>query len=336
MSRKAIIIAEAGVNHNGSVETAKELIAKAAEAGADYVKFQTFITSKLVCKSAQKAGYQNANMIDPYNDQSSMLQKLELSFSVHKELYEYSANCGIQFLSTGFDEESIDFLDQLGLNFFKVPSGEITNKPYLRHLAGKKKPVIISTGMADMDEVKAALEILIQNGLNLDQITVLQCTTEYPAPFSEVNLRAMVTMREVFGVRTGYSDHSDGIDVALAAIALGAEVIEKHFTLDKRMKGPDHLASIEPHELKKMIIGIRNIELALGNGIKVPSPGEIKNKVAVRKSIVSARYIKKSEMFSSENLTVKRPGNGISPMLWDQIIGSIASRNYEADELIQL
>lgn len=336
MKRKVIIIAEAGVNHNGSIELAKKLIDVAADAGADFVKFQTFKVDKLVSKAAKKAAYQSVNLQDGDGSQYTMLKKLELSASNHRELLAYTNQKGIQFLSTGFDEDSIDYLDQLGLPLFKIPSGEITNKPYLQHIARKGKPVIMSTGMADLNEVKDALHVLTNEGLNLNQITVLHCTTEYPAPINEVNLMAMNTIAETFKIKIGYSDHTEGIEISLAAVAMGATVIEKHFTLDKNMEGPDHKASLEPNELKKMVNGIRNIELAMGNGIKTPSLSEIKNKVAARKSIVAAKYISKDEIFSSENLTVKRPGNGISPMLWERVIGSKAKKDYQPDELIEL
>lgn len=331
-----IIIAEAGVNHNGSVEIAKKLIDVAADAGADFVKFQTFKADKLVSKDAKKAEYQSINLKDADNSQYYMLKKLELSESMHEELITYASQKGIQFLSTAFDEESLDYLDQLGLPLFKIPSGDITNKPYLQKIAKKGKPVIMSTGMADLSEAKSALEVLTLNGLDNDQITVLHCTTEYPAPMEEVNLKAIITMAEALKVKTGYSDHTEGIEISFAAVAMGAMVIEKHFTLDKNMEGPDHKASLEPKELKKLISGIRNIEKALGNGIKAASSSELKNKVAARKSIVASKKIKSGELFSAENLTVKRPGNGLSPMLWDKVIGVIAIKDFNPDELIEL
>jgi len=336
MKQSVTIIAEAGVNHNGSIETARKLVDVAAEAGADFIKFQTFKADKLVSKAARKAAYQVKNTMDSDDSQYTMLKKLELSDSMHVELIRYSSQKGIQFLSTAFDEESIDYLDQLGLSLFKIPSGEITNKPYLRHIAGKGKPVIMSTGMADLKEVQEALDILTRFGLNLDQITVLHCTTEYPAPMKEVNLRAMTTMAGALKVKVGYSDHTEGIEISLAAVAMGAVLIEKHFTLDKNMDGPDHQASLEPEKLKKLVKSIRNIERAMGNGIKTPSPGEIKNKEAARKSIVALKTIKSGELFSSENISVKRPGNGLSPMLWDDVIGKVSKKNYHPDELIEL
>ena len=336
MKPKVIIIAEAGVNHNGSIEIAKRLIDVAAYAGADFVKFQTFKADKLVSKNAKKAEYQSMNLKDADNSQYKMLKNLELSESMHEDLIAYTAQKGIQFLSSAFDEESLDYLDQLGLPLFKIPSGEITNKPYLQHVAQKGKPVIISTGMADLGEVKSALEVLTFYGLANDQITVLHCTTEYPASIEEVNLMAMITMADALKVKTGYSDHTEGIEISLAAVAMGATVIEKHFTLDKNMEGPDHKASIEPSELKSLITGIRNIEKAMGNGIKTPSPSEVKNKVAARKSIVASQIIKSGELFSSENLTLKRPGNGLSPMLWDQVLGMVSKKDYYPDEQIVL
>lgn len=334
MKQKVIIIAEAGVNHNGSLEIAKKLIELAADAGADFVKFQTFKADKLVSKEAKKAAYQSININDGDNSQYNMLKKLELSDLMHKELYAHASKEGIQFLSTGFDEDSIDYLDQLGLPLFKIPSGEITNKPYLQHIARKGKPVIMSTGMADLTEIKEALYVLTNEGLKINQITILHCTTEYPAPIDEVNLLAMTTIANEFNVKVGYSDHTEGIEISLAAVAMGATVIEKHFTLDKNMEGPDHKSSLEPYEMKKMIDGIRNIEFAMGNGIKTPSPSEIKNKEAARKSIVAFKPIKSGELFSSENLTVKRPGTGISPMLWDKLIGKVSKKDYNADEQI--
>ncbi len=329
------IIAEAGVNHNGSIKIAKQLIDVAVDAGADYVKFQTFKAENLVSKKAKKADYQKKNIIDKDNFQINMLKKLELTPSMHDELITYADIKGIKFLSTGFDVESIDYLESIGIELFKIPSGEITNKPYLQHIASKGKKVLLSTGMADINEIKAALDLLIKGGLVREDITVLHCTTEYPAPVDEVNLKAMNTIAKTFNVKIGYSDHTQGIVIALAAAAMGATVIEKHFTLDKNMKGPDHRASLEPDELKKMIEGIRIVEAAMGNGIKIPFASEIKNKEAARKSIVAAKIIKVGEMFTIDNLTVKRPGNGVSPMLWDIMINKKAKRNYQPDDLIE-
>lgn len=332
-----LIIAEAGVNHNGSIEIAKQLIEAAAQAGADFVKFQTFKAGSLVSKSAMKADYQKANIGDGDDSQFSMLKKLELTEANHYELIAHCKKWGIQFLSTGFDIDSIDFLEKLDIPFYKIPSGEITNKPYLKHIASRKKPVIMSTGMANMDEINDALAVLIDNGVPKEQITVLHCNTEYPTPMEDVNLKAMEYMRETLGVKVGYSDHTNGIEVPVAAVALGACVIEKHFTLDRNMEGPDHKASLEPAELKQMVDAIRNIEKAIsGSGIKEPGPGEIKNIAVARKSIVAARDIRKGEIFSEENLTVKRPGNGISPMKWDDVIGLISSRDFKLDELIEI
>lgn len=336
MRQKVIIIAEAGVNHNGSLKIAKKLVEVAAEAGADFVKFQTFKADKVVSKEAKKAAYQSENINDGDNSQYNMLKKLELSDLMHKELFAFAIQKGIQFLSSGFDEASIDYLNQLGLPLFKIPSGEITNKPYLVHIARKGKPVIISTGMADLSEIKEALYVLTNVGLNLNQITVLHCTTEYPAPIDEVNLKAMNTIARACKVKVGYSDHTIGIEISLAAVSMGATVLEKHFTLDNNMEGPDHKASLEPNELKMMVNGIRKIEQAMGNGVKTPTPSEIKNKEAVRKSIVALKTIKSGELFSSENLIVKRPGNGLSPMLWDKVIGMVSKKDYNPDEQIEL
>jgi len=330
-----IIIAEAGVNHNGDFELAKKLVTAAAEAGADYVKFQTFKADKIVSKSAKKAAYQESNINDGDDSQYAMLKQLEMPEDWHTELIAYANKNNIKFLSTGFDEESVDFLDQLGSPFFKIPSGEITNKPYLRHIGGKGKPVILSTGMANMEEIKAAIKVLIENGVPKNEITVLHCNTEYPTPMEDVNLIAMINIQNTLGVKVGYSDHTQGIEVPIAAVALGASVIEKHFTLDCNLPGPDHKASLEPEELKAMVKAIRNIEKAIsGSGKKEPSPSEEKNIVVARKSIVANCSIKKGELFTTQNLSVKRPGNGISPMLWDEILGLTAIKDFEPDDLI--
>lgn len=332
-----IIIAEAGVNHNGSIELAKKLIEAAANAGADFVKYQTYKTEKTISKLAKKAEYQQRNFNDGDDSQYAMLKKLELSETMHNELIAHCKKCGIQFLSTGFDKESIDFLDSLNIPFFKIPSGEITNKPYLQHIARKKKPVVMSTGMANMAEIKAALAVLTENGVPKNQITVLHCNTEYPTPMEDVNLKAMKHISDELRVKVGYSDHTNGIEVPIAAVALGATVIEKHFTLDRNLPGPDHKASLEPDELKAMVDAIRNIEKAIsGSGIKEPSPSEIKNKDIARKSIVAAKTIKKDEPFTEQNITVKRPGNGISPMRWDEVIGQTAKHDFHEDELIEI
>ena len=332
-----LIIAEAGVNHNGDINTAKKLIDVAAKAGVDYVKFQTFKADKLASKTAKKATYQSQNINDGDDSQYSMLKKLELSENDHLELINYCNLKGVQFLSTGFDEDSIDFLDKLDVRLFKVPSGEITNKPYLQHIASKNKPVILSTGMANMTEIKDALKVLTSKDLGKDQITVLHCNTEYPTPMEDVNLRAMLTISKEFHIKIGYSDHTLGIEVPVAAVALGATVIEKHFTLDRNLPGPDHRASLEPEELTQMVTAIRNVEKALsGSGRKEPSPSEQKNFSVARKSIVAARKINKGEIFAADNLTVKRPGNGISPMMWDKVIGTKAAQDFQEDELIKI
>ena len=334
---KIIIIAEAGVNHNGDLEMAKKLVSSAAEAGADYVKFQTFKASKIVSSTAKKAAYQEQNINDGDDSQYTMLKMLELPEEWHGQLIHYANEQRIRFLSTGFDQDSIDLLDRFGAQLFKIPSGEITNMPYLRHIAKKGKPVILSTGMASMVEIKAAMDVLCKNGISKNEITVLHCTTEYPTPMEDVNLKAMLAIEKELGVKIGYSDHTKGIEVPIAAVALGASIIEKHFTLDRNLPGPDHKASLEPDELMAMVKAIRNIEKAIsGNGIKEPSQTEIKNIVVARKSIMAARYIQKGELLTVENLTVKRPGNGISPMLWDEVIGKKAIRDFETDELIEI
>ena len=336
MRKHVLIIAEAGVNHNGSIKMAKQLIDVATEAGADIVKFQTFKAGKLVSKAARQAEYQKANLKNMDDSQYNMLKKLELDEVMHIELIDYCQQKGITFLSTGFDEESVDMLDRLGVPFYKIPSGEITNKPYLQHIARKLKPVVISTGMADLNEIKEALDVLTGEGLDLSMITVLHCNTEYPTPMEDVNLKAMLTIKETFKVKVGYSDHTKGIEVAIAAVAMGAEVIEKHFTLDRNLPGPDHKASLEPDELKAMVSAIRNIELALGDGVKKASKSEIKNITIVRKSIVAIKEIKKGEIFSTQNIAAKRPGNGISPMRWDEIIGEKAIKEFKPDDLIEI
>jgi len=332
---KTLIIAEAGVNHNGDLDLAYGLIDVAAEAGADLVKFQTFNADRLATKMAAKAEYQ-IRSADSKESQVEMLRRLELSAEMHQKLISHCAKSKIRFFSTGFDIESIDLLVELGIDLFKVPSGEITNLPYLRHVASFGKPVIISTGMANMEEIEAALEVMTNNGIELEQITVLHCSTEYPVLPADVNLKAMVTIQEEFNVRVGYSDHSLGIEVPIAAVALGASVIEKHFTLDRSLPGPDQQASLEPDELIAMVKAIRNIELALGDGIKRPSPGELANIPIARKSVVAARDISKGETFTEENLSIKRPGNGLSPMRWDEILGQAAVRDFIHDEMIEL
>jgi N,N'-diacetyllegionaminate synthase len=335
MITKCYIIAEAGVNHNGSLEIAKTLINAAADAGADAVKFQTFKADKVVTQDAPKADYQSQSG-DASESQHAMLRKLELSDEAHRELIDHCRSRGIQFLSTAFDPESAGFLGALALPFTKIPSGEITNLPHLRQSARSGSPVILSTGMATLGEVEAALEVLVAEGIARDAITVLQCHTDYPTRFEDANLRAMQTMAAAFhGVKIGYSDHTLGIEAAIAAVAMGACLIEKHFTLDRSLPGPDHAASLEPAELKAMVRAIRNIELALGHGRKEPSASESKIKQVARKSIVASHPIQAGEIFSEENLSAKRPGTGISPMRWDELIGKPAKRAYEVDELIE-
>lgn len=330
---KIFIIAEAGVNHNGSLEAAKKLVDAAAAAGADAVKFQTFHAEKLVCKKAVKAQYQ-IEATDKEESQLEMLKKLELTEDMHKQLMDYCEEKGILFLSTPFDVDSLHFLLQCGMEIIKVPSGEITNYPYLKEVGKTGKRVILSTGMSTLDEVKAAIEVLRDNGSK--EIDVLHCNTEYPTPFEDVNLRAMLTLKEELGVPAGYSDHTLGIEVPIAAAALGAVIIEKHFTLDRNMEGPDHRASLEPGELEQMVKALRHVEEALGNGEKKPSPSEEKNIAVARKSIVAAKDIKMGEVFTEENLTAKRPGNGINPMRWEEVLGKKAIRDFAEDELIEI
>lgn len=327
------IIAEAGVNHNGDLALAKQLVDAAAAAGADFVKFQTFKAERLVTRDAAKAEYQKATS-GAHESQFDMIRRLELSDTMHRELIAHCAARGIAFLSTAFDVESLDLLAGFGLPLVKIPSGEITNLPYLRHVGRMGLPVVISTGMAVLDEVGEALAVLAAAGTPRERVTVLHCTTEYPTPMAEVNLNAMRTIRDTFGVSVGYSDHTPGIEVAIAAAALGASVIEKHFTLDRGLPGPDHQASLEPEELSEMVAAIRNIEAALGDGIKRPTPSELRNRPVARKSIVAARPIAAGEVLTVENLTVKRPGTGVSPMRWDEILGTTAARDYRADEAI--
>ena len=331
MSR-VFVIAEAGVNHNGDIEIAKQLIDAASEAGADAVKFQTFQADSLVCRTAKKAEYQ-LETTDRTETQYDMLKKLELTPQMHRELIEHCIKRNIMFLSTPFDLESIKLLSELGMQIYKIPSGEITNLPYLREIAKQQKKIILSTGMSSMDEVKAAVNVLKNNGT--EDITLLHCNTQYPTPISDVNLLAMVKMREETGLPVGYSDHTQGIEVPIAAAALGAEVIEKHFTLDRKMEGPDHKASLEPQELMQMVVGIRKIESALGSKIKQVSESEMTNVAIVRKSIVAAANIKRGEKYTEKNLTTKRPATGISPMLWDEVIGKTADRDYKVDEMIE-
>ena len=332
---KTLVIAEAGVNHNGDIDLARKLVDVAAKAGADRVKFQTFTADKLVTTHAKKAEYQNRTT-GSSESQHAMIRRLELTRDMHEVLIEHCKSREIQFFSTGFDRASVDLLVELGQDSFKIPSGEITNLPYLRHVGQYLKPVILSTGMATLSEIEAALDVLVQAGTPRERITVLHCNTEYPTPMTDVNLLAMLTIRDTFGVQVGYSDHTLGVEVAIAAVALGATVIEKHFTLDRKMPGPDHKASLEPGELKSMVASIRNIEKAMGNGIKHPSLSESKNKSVVRKSLVAMHAISKGEVFCEANLAVKRPGTGLTPMRWDEILGRKAPRNFDADELIEL
>jgi len=332
-ANKVFIIAEAGVNHNGSIELAYKLIDIAVEAGADAVKFQTFKAENLVTKSADKADYQKQTT-DESESQFEMIKKLELDFDIHKKLINYCKEKDIMFLSTPFDHESIDLLNELQLQIFKIPSGEITNLPYLRHIGLLNKKVFLSTGMSNLQEVGDALTVLINSGTLKENITVLHANTMYPTPMEDVNLNAMQTIHKEFGVAVGYSDHTLGIEVDIAAVAMGASIIEKHFTLDKAMEGPDHKASLEPEELKAMVSAIRNIEKALGRNEKILSPSEEVNINIVRKSIVANQNIKKGDLLTDKNIAAKRPGGGISPMRWDEIIGTVASKDYNTDELI--
>ena len=332
---KVIIIAEAGVNHNGDINLAKKLIDVAVDAGVDYVKFQTFKAESLVSKSAKKADYQIENTQNANESQLQMLKKLELSHDQHQELINYCKQKNISFFSTAFDLESLIYLKELGLTMVKIPSGEITNLPYLRKAAELFSQVIISTGMSTIKEISDALEVFVMSGILKEKITILHCNTEYPTPMQDVNLHAMLTIQKEFGVNVGYSDHTLGIEVPIAAVALGAQMIEKHFTLDKNLAGPDQLASLEPIELKTMVQSIRNIEFAIsGNGIKEPSESEKKNIEIARKSIVANTKIIKGEFFSDKNITTKRAGNGISPMLWDKVIGQVAQKDFKEDDLI--
>ena len=333
---KTLIIAEAGVNHNGDMAMARELIAQAAQAGADLVKFQTFSAQQLVTQSAPKADYQ-MRRTGTSQSQAQMLAQLELSRQDHEMLMAECKRCGIGFFSTAFDAPSFDLLCELGgLPMVKIPSGELTNLPLLRYMTRLNKPVLLSTGMATLGEVEAAIDAIEAGPTSRSNITVLHCTTEYPAPMAEVNLHAMAAMRQALGVRVGYSDHTAGFEVAVAAVALGACVIEKHFTLDRRLPGPDHLASLEPQELAAMVRAIRHVELALGDGIKRPSASELKNKAIARKSIVAKQPIAAGELLSAENLAVKRPGTGLSPMRWDEVLGRVAVRDFGTDEMIEL
>ena len=334
--KRTLIIAEAGVNHNGSIELAKQLVDKAAVAGADYIKFQTFRTENLVAKSACLASYQKKNILASDNSQFQMLKKLELSPAQHEELIDYCKNKGIRFFSTAFDLDSIDYLHSLDLGLWKIPSGEVTNYPFLKRIAGFNQKTILSTGMCSIQDVRNAVEALYKNGLSKENLILLHCNTEYPTPFEDVNLKAMDTLKKEFGVEVGYSDHTRGIEIPIAAVALGATVIEKHFTLDRNMEGPDHKASLEPEELKAMVSAIRNIEQALGDGVKRVTESEKGNIAVARKSIVAARDIRKGEIFDENNLTVKRPGTGLSPMHWEDVLGQTAKRDFNEEDLIEL
>lgn len=332
-----IIIAEAGVNHNGDMNLAKKLIDAAVEAGVDYVKFQTFKSENLVSKEAKKADYQIENTQNASENQLQMLKKLELSHAQHAELISYCKQKNISFFSTAFDLDSLNYLKELGLKMVKIPSGEITNLPYLRSAASLFKEVILSTGMSTMDEIADALDVFLQAGISKDNITILHCNTEYPTPMRDVNLMAMLAIQKRFGVKIGYSDHTLGIEVPIAAVALGGQMIEKHFTLDRSLPGPDQLASLEPVELKAMVNAIRNIELAIsGTGVKEPSDSEMKNMAIARKSIVARNSIQKGEKFTEYNITTKRPGTGISAMRWDEVIGKTALMDFNEDDLISL
>ena len=336
MSTKTLIIAEAGVNHNGSLILAKQLVDEAVKAGADIIKFQTFKAEKLVSKSAKQAEYQQKNIGKTDNSQYNMLKKLELNHLQHEELITYCREKNIRFFSTAFDLDSIEYLHSLNLGMWKIPSGEITNYPYLKKIAQYKEPVILSTGMCELSNIEDAIQVLLRYGLKNEQITVLHCNTEYPTPMRDVNLKAMLEIKNKFHVAVGYSDHTEGIEVPIAAVALGATIIEKHFTLDKNMEGPDHKASIEPQELQAMVKAIRNIEQALGDGHKTISYSEQKNIEIAQKSIVAACPIRKGELLTDKNLTVMRPGNGISPMRWEEVIGTHAKHDYQKEDMIEL
>ncbi len=334
--KKTIIIAEAGVNHNGSIDKAYQLIDIAADAGVDYVKFQTYRTENLVSKNCRKADYQMKNIGDDDMSQYKMLKNLELSIEDHYLLKDYCVKRGVKFLSSAFDLDSVEFLGSMLLDLWKIPSGEITNYPYLHKIAQYNQMTILSTGMSTLEDIRLAVKVLLDGGLDKDKLIILHCNTEYPTPMKDVNLKAMYAIKSEFGVRVGYSDHTEGIEVPIAAVALGAEVIEKHFTIDKTMVGPDHKASLSPDELKQMVKAIRNIENALGSAEKYVSESELKNVSIARKSIVAAVNIKKGDLLTDKNITVKRPGGGLSPMLWNEVVGTIAKQDYLLDELIEL
>jgi N,N'-diacetyllegionaminate synthase len=330
-----LVIAEAGVNHNGDIALAYELVDIAKEAGADIVKFQTAVPEAVVSKHAKMADYQIAN-IGVAKSQLEMTKEIHLPIEDFRKIKNYCKKIGIEFATTAFDLQSLEFIKSLDLSFYKIPSGEITNLPYLREIARTGKPIIISTGMAEIQEIKDALEVLLKMGVRSEETTILHCTTEYPAPLIDINLLAIIQLREIFKLNIGYSDHSTGIEIPIAATALGATVIEKHFTKSRELAGPDHKASLEPLELKEMVSAIRKVEISLGDGLKRPMPSEIHNKDIARKSIVASKKILKGQIFTIENLTTKRPGSGISPMRWDAVLGKAASRNFEEDDLIEL
>jgi N,N'-diacetyllegionaminate synthase len=328
-----LIIAEAGVNHNGSLTLAMKMVDEAKNAGADIIKFQTAKPELVISKYAEKAEYQK-NATGTEESQLEMCKKIHLKFEDYIPIKKHCEEVGIKFLSTPFDLDSIDFLEELGCDLWKIPSGEITNYPYLVKIAKTRKPIILSTGMCNINDIRKAIELLNDNGAG--EITLLHCTTEYPAPYGDVNLNAMETLRREFGLKVGYSDHTKGITIPIAAAAMGATVIEKHFTLDRNMEGPDHKASLEPDELSDMVNAVRCVEVAMGSGIKEPAESEIKNMAIARKSIVAKRDIKRGEPYTEDNITTKRPGNGISPMRWNEVLGMIANRDYGEDELIKL
>lgn len=336
MRKHVLIIAEAGVNHNGSIDLAKQLVDKAVDAGVDIIKFQTFKAEKLVSKAAKQAEYQKKNIGDGNDSQYEMLKKLELSEENHEELMAYCQEKGIRFWSTAFDLESMDYLHSLQLGLWKIPSGEINNYPFIRKIASYGEDVIMSTGMCEEQDIQNAIDVLIKYGVRKEQITLLHCNTQYPTPYCDVNLTAMNSIKDTFGVKVGYSDHTQGIEVPVAAVALGATIIEKHFTMDRNLPGPDHKASLEPAELKAMVSSIRHIEQALGDGIKKVSDSERANISVARKSIVAACPIRKGDLLTEDNLTVKRPGTGLSPMIWEQVIGTKAVKDYEEEDLIVL
>lgn len=331
--KSTLVIAEAGVNHNGNINLALKMVDEAKKAGADIVKFQTAKPELVISKFAEKAEYQKVTTGSD-ESQLEMCKKIHLKFEDYIQIKKYCEDIGIGFLSTPFDLESIAFLQNLGCDIWKIPSGEITNFSYLVRIAQTNKPIILSTGMSTLDEVQAAMDVLKENGAG--EITLLHCTTQYPTPYADVNLNAMLTLKDKFGCKVGYSDHTPGIEIPVAAVAMGASVIEKHFTLDRNMEGPDHKASLEPDELKSMVAAIRNVESAMGDGIKKPATSELENMAIARKSIIAARDIKKGEQFTEENLTTKRPGNGISPMRWNEVLGKTAARDFQEDELIEL